>query len=173
MNADPLAQLRDIYLPAAPSWWPPAPGWWVLAVVLLLSVVWAARVAWRRWQARAPIRAAELLLQSVFAHGNADSEAVHACNELLKRVLVAALDMQPLGKLSGDDWLRALDSISQTQNFSQGPGRALGTARFAPDQPIARAQLHQAVAGLLKQLQPGNAAQAHAAIRASYEEVAR
>ena len=104
----------------------------------LLAFVWAARIIWRHWQAHAPIRAAKMLLASVFADGNADADAVNACNELLKRVLVAALDMQPLGKLSGDDWLRALDSISQSQNFSQGPGRALGTARFAPDQPVAR-----------------------------------
>ncbi len=30
MQADPLAQLRDIQLPEAISWWPLAPGWWIL-----------------------------------------------------------------------------------------------------------------------------------------------
>ena len=39
--------LRDIHLPAAPSWWPPAPGWWLLAAIVLLLVVVAAW-AWHR-----------------------------------------------------------------------------------------------------------------------------
>ena len=40
MNADPLAALKDIYLPAAPQWWPPAPGWWLLALLLLAILYW-------------------------------------------------------------------------------------------------------------------------------------
>jgi hypothetical protein len=30
-----LAQLADIHLPEAVSFWPPAPGWWILALILL------------------------------------------------------------------------------------------------------------------------------------------
>ena len=40
----PGPSLRDIHLPAEPSWWPPAPGWWLLAVLvlgLLAFVAWA------------------------------------------------------------------------------------------------------------------------------------
>ena len=32
MQADSLAQLRDIQLPEPISWWPLAPGWWVLII---------------------------------------------------------------------------------------------------------------------------------------------
>ena len=39
--------LRDIHLPAEPSWWPPAPGWWLLAVLALLVIV-VVLWAWRR-----------------------------------------------------------------------------------------------------------------------------
>lgn len=39
--------LRDIHLPAEPSWWPPAPGWWMLALLLLLVLTLAAWW-WRR-----------------------------------------------------------------------------------------------------------------------------
>ncbi len=39
--------LRDIHLPADPSWWPPAPGWWLLAALLLLALL-ATGWLWRR-----------------------------------------------------------------------------------------------------------------------------
>ncbi|HWU75618.1 MAG TPA: DUF4381 domain-containing protein [Rhodanobacter sp.] len=39
--------LRDIHLPAEPSWWPPAPGWWVL-VLIFLGAVLAMAWYWRR-----------------------------------------------------------------------------------------------------------------------------
>lgn len=39
--------LRDIHLPAAPSWWPPAPGWWLLAALVPVAIVIVAW-AWRR-----------------------------------------------------------------------------------------------------------------------------
>ena len=39
--------LRDIHLPAEPSWWPPAPGWWLLAACVLLALA-ALAWAWRR-----------------------------------------------------------------------------------------------------------------------------
>ena len=38
---NPQLQLRDIHLPAEPSWWPPAPGWWLLAILLMARVWWA------------------------------------------------------------------------------------------------------------------------------------
>ncbi len=46
-GAAPGPSLRDIHLPADPSWWPPAPGWWLLAVLALVALaffVWG----WRR-----------------------------------------------------------------------------------------------------------------------------
>ena len=39
--------LRDIHLPAEPSWWPAAPGWWLLAALVLALIV-VAGWAWRR-----------------------------------------------------------------------------------------------------------------------------
>ena len=57
MNPQDAPQLRDIHLPPDPGWWPPAPGWWLLALLLLLSGVFASRHAWRalrvrRWRRR-------------------------------------------------------------------------------------------------------------------------
>ncbi|MFQ3257088.1 MAG: hypothetical protein ACI9W7_001560, partial [Porticoccaceae bacterium] len=41
MQADPLAQLRDIQLPEAISWWPLAPGWWILIMFAASFLGWA------------------------------------------------------------------------------------------------------------------------------------
>ena len=46
-GATPGPSLRDIHLPAEPSWWPPAPGWWLLAVIVLAVLV-VAVWTWRR-----------------------------------------------------------------------------------------------------------------------------
>lgn len=37
---DPLANLKDIHLPAQIHEYPVAPGWWVLAAIILTTVVW-------------------------------------------------------------------------------------------------------------------------------------
>lgn len=39
--------LRDIHLPAQPSWWPPAPGWWLLGTLVLVAIVVMIWI-WRR-----------------------------------------------------------------------------------------------------------------------------
>ena len=51
MEADPLAQLRDIHLPADISWWALAPGWWALIIMLGLMVGWAISKAFKRYRA--------------------------------------------------------------------------------------------------------------------------
>ncbi len=33
---DPLAELKDIHLPADISWWPLAPGWWMLMILCIV-----------------------------------------------------------------------------------------------------------------------------------------
>ncbi|MEX2327800.1 MAG: DUF4381 domain-containing protein, partial [Pseudomonadales bacterium] len=48
--ADPLAQLRDIHLPAPIEAWPPAPGWIVLAILALLFATAAIVFLYGRWR---------------------------------------------------------------------------------------------------------------------------
>ena len=62
-----------------------------------------------------------------------DVMLANQCNEVLKRLLVVALGINQLSKASGDDWLKALDQLGECSDFSEGPGRALGESRFAPD----------------------------------------
>lgn len=81
--------LRDIHLPAAPSWWPPAPGWWLLAAIVSLLVVIAAW-AWHRHR-RAQRRRKQVLdelEQLVCRHRDDGSPAalLQDLHQLLRRV---------------------------------------------------------------------------------------
>ena len=42
-NEELLAQLADIHLPVAISYWPPAPGWWLLTAGLLALFVYVGK----------------------------------------------------------------------------------------------------------------------------------
>lgn len=137
MNADPLAALKDIYLPMAPEWWPPAPGWWLLALLMLAILYSMAHRARTYWLDTRPIRAAKRIVDTLIEEEaqstSNDVLLANQCNEVLKRLLVVALGINRLTKVSGEDWLNALDQLGECSDFSQGPGRALGEARFAPD----------------------------------------
>ncbi|NCF44507.1 MAG: DUF4381 family protein [Proteobacteria bacterium] len=163
MNADPLATLRDIYLPPQPQWWPPAPGWWLLAILLCAAAYWTLRRAYAYWHANRPLRAARKIIDTLIdeePHAtSSDALLTNQCNEVLKRVLVVALKIQPLAKASGADWLQALDTLGDCSEFTHGAGQALGEARFAADVTINRLELLNCVKRLLKRIHYRNSKQ--------------
>lgn len=131
MNAPPAADplsLRDVLLPAAPSWWPPAPGWWLLVVVLSLAI---ALFAWRRHRAAQRRRAsARFFDETVDAAGDARAR-IATMSELLRR---AARRCDPgAERLSGDAWLAYLDAGQRMPAFSAGVGRSLLEGGFRRD----------------------------------------
>jgi hypothetical protein len=137
MNNDPLALLRDIRLPVEPDWWPLAFGWWIVAALILVGCIVLTRLMARAYKARRPTRAAKQLMQDLFEEhslgGITDLEFVHRSNSLLKRLFVVALRMDTLAKASNTRWLQALDTISNSNNFSSGSGQILGLQRFNPN----------------------------------------
>lgn len=158
METDPLQQLRDIQLPPEPSWWPPAWGWWVVALGCLLLLIWLLRHGLAYWRQRAPIRAARKLyahLYQQFKSQEIDAQTYcHQCNELLKRLLVHGLGQRELGPQVDEKWLSRLDEISDSRDFSEGPGRVLGTERFRRTPQIDVHGLDSAMTKLLKAVQP-------------------
>lgn len=142
--AGPL--LRDIHLPAAPSWWPPAPGWWVLALLAAGLLVW---IAWRlRRRARAVRRRRLLLAAWKELRGRHPLETdaaglVAALSVLLRR---AARQYAPHAlALQGEAWLDFLDGDDPRRPFRDGPGRLLldgpYRARLDPHEAEALAEL--------------------------------
>ena len=158
MESDPLQQLRDVHLPPDPGWWPPAPGWWLLAALALAVTVWLlarARAAYRR---RAPLREAKQLLQGLLddhARGSiTDGDFLHQSNEILKRVLVRGYGHRQYAPLSGQSWLRALDDLSGTDQFTAGCGQVLGEARFSAQPQVDVKALNRELELLLSKVKP-------------------
>ena len=152
MQNDPLQQLKDVHLPPDPSWWPPAVGWWLLAIALIGLLVWLIIKAWKAYTLRQPIRAARAALANLNAQASSPLQYATEANAILKRLLVHALGRQHYAPLSGPAWLSALDQESGSQDFSQGPGQALGEVRFARQADIDPDALHQSVSNLLSRL---------------------
>ncbi len=112
---DPLADLRDIHLPADPGWWPPAPGWWLLAAIALAALVFAAWRIRRIHRHRAPARAARRALARILAEYERDADAARATRRistLLRRYLLARYDRAVVAGLSGARWVDFLGRLA-------------------------------------------------------------
>lgn len=126
MNPQGL-QLRDIHLPAEPSWWPPAPGWWLLTVLVVVMLGLGVRAALRWLRARRRMR----LLQAEFAAAADVADPLlrlRALSELLRRAARLADPLAPA--LQGEAWLAFLDRYTGDSAFTQGAGRMLLDAPY-------------------------------------------
>ncbi|MEM1433566.1 MAG: DUF4381 domain-containing protein [Pseudomonadota bacterium] len=145
MQADPLQQLRALHTPEPPGLWPPAPGWWVLAALLALLMAQVVRLGIDLRRELAPHRQARREhgeLKTQLAAGQIDDASyLHLGNALLKRLLLFALDDRGVAASSGQDWLLALDRLTDSTGFSHGPGKVLANARFAATAPAIPPEL--------------------------------
>ena len=122
-QTDPLAQLRDISLPPAPPEALSLPLLW-LAIIVLGAIAGAA------WLLLRPIGwRAELLSRLNRMDGRDDAEALAETAGLLRRAALLKLGPETR-KLTGDDWLAALDRLFGTTFFTRGNGRVFGEALY-------------------------------------------
>ena len=119
-------ELRDIHVPADPSWWPPAPGWWLLAAIVIAVLAWVIlrlrqRMQRRQWRQRV---IAELDRITTDASLRADPpRLLGELSQLLRRS--ARLIDVAAPSLRGTNWLAFLDQQLGGDEFSRGPGRVL------------------------------------------------
>jgi hypothetical protein len=146
METDPLEQLRDVHMPFDPTWWPPAFGWWILLLLVVAAIVWCIMQVQHARARKRPLRQAKDLLETLYAQVNNGSmtpiEFLHAGNEVLKRALVPGLGHHHLAGLAGTRWLTALDEITQSTHFTDGPGKILGNERFTKQPQVDANALH-------------------------------
>ncbi len=131
-GADPLAQLRDIHLPAPIGWWPPAPGWWLLAIVVLAIVVAATHFILRyiRRNRYRKVALHELQLLKTEQIGASTRDTIERLAMLLRRVAIQTCGREVVSPLVGNAWLEFLDSKGQTDQFTTGPGKVLGEGHY-------------------------------------------
>lgn len=120
----PGPELRDIHMPADPSWWPPAPGWWMLAVIVIGLLTWLllwlrTRNRRRQWQQRIMAE-----LDHISANATLRSDPPRLIGELsqLLRRSGRLIDANS-SALRGTAWLAFLDGQLGGEEFSQGSGR--------------------------------------------------
>jgi len=123
--------LRDIHLPGAVGWWPPAPGWWMLLGLAALG----GFALWLRYRSRYRERAAIRSLQAVaaaLASGKAPVVCIQRISMILRRFAMSVGAAAPVAGLTGEAWLRFLDSRWARDEFSAGIGRVLIFGPYAP-----------------------------------------
>ena len=129
-SGDILSALRDIKLPPDPGWWPPAPGWWLLGVLTLLVLGLAVRSGWRFYRRRQPYREFRQALDALPVDPGAAPASLRAMSALTRRLVVTQLGREQAAAATGDDWLRLLDRMSNSNEFSTGSGKVLAQGPY-------------------------------------------
>ena len=117
--SDPLAQLRDIHLPEAVSWWPLAPGWWVLGTLLIAGLAYMVHFFWQRHHAFTYRRQALQQLKQL--PNNSQHHRITALMALLKRVAVSAYPELNLSSRSQAEFIAFLNLTYPKAGFDQLP----------------------------------------------------
>jgi hypothetical protein len=115
-GSDPLAGLRGYHLPEPVSWWPPAAGWWVLAGLMILLTVLLTWVVVRRRRRHMALRTALAELDTLIG-ARAEVKPVEFTrhlSRLLRRYALVRFPRHEVAGLTGDDWLRFLDTHGGT-----------------------------------------------------------
>ena len=132
MEADPLAQLRDIHLPADISWWPLAPGWWALIIMLGLMVGWAISKAVKRYRANLYRRQALAKLEQI-EKTSANSNLLTEVFATLKQTANIAYPNQHYSSLSIDKFIIFLQDSCPHSIFTDLPNN-LDSVLYSSDQ---------------------------------------
>ncbi|MFJ1269639.1 DUF4381 domain-containing protein [Legionella lytica] len=120
-QSDPLAQLKDIHLPDAISWWPLAPGWYGLITLVVLLIAVLAAYLYRHHSYALAKKQALLLLANYHEdyekeHNTSSSSA--QISELLRRVALVYYPRTEVASLHGEAWLQFLNQTSTGIDFN-------------------------------------------------------
>ncbi|MDX1345236.1 MAG: DUF4381 domain-containing protein [Sedimenticolaceae bacterium] len=135
---DPVAeslQLRDIHLPPPPDFWPPAPGWWFVAAILVLLVAWILFLLWRRARLQRAQRRLLALLDELDLTGKHEPRKLAQLSILLRRIALMHYPRTEVAGLTGEAWLRFLDSSGGNGGFTRGPGHVLAEGPYMSELP--------------------------------------
>ena len=140
-GADPLARLRDIHLPDPVPFWPPAPGWFLLAGAVVLVLLIAGVLEWRRRQTLA-YRVLQSF-QALSRDPEADTLALGAAAAvLMRRVLLSRQAHAPAAAYTGAAWAAFL--ADGPKGLPPDISRFLALAPYLPPGAPEAAQIDRA-----------------------------
>jgi hypothetical protein len=116
LQAQLLAQMKDVRLPEAVSWWPLALGWWILATLILIGLTTVIYLLWRRYQHNRYRHLAILELNAYYQQWESESNGelyLRSANSLLKRV-IRLFSPNSVAQFS-DEWIDTLDDYGRTE----------------------------------------------------------
>ncbi|MCK5810349.1 MAG: DUF4381 domain-containing protein [Cocleimonas sp.] len=151
---DALANLKDIHLPSAVSWWPLAPGWWILFglfVLMIALVVYLYIRSQRKTSQEIIIDQALQLFNKLEQQSPTPKALIVALSELLRRTAISLYGRSAIANLAGDDWLLFLNKQGKTKAFTDGVGCALAEQPYRPDVDYNREALLGLTDAWLKQ----------------------
>jgi hypothetical protein len=123
-------QLRDIHLPEAIGWWPPAPGWWILAILVPLFLLFSIVLYKRITRKTAKKTAKKLLLKLKQDTTLDDKHKLQEISALMRRTAISISPRAETASLTGQTWLKFLDSSVNGSPFTEGPGKFLADAHY-------------------------------------------
>ncbi|MCK5917190.1 MAG: DUF4381 domain-containing protein [Cocleimonas sp.] len=133
---DALANLKDIHLPNAVSWWPLAFGWWILLALFFLMIALGIYI-YIRSQRKTPqeiiIDQSLQIFHQLQQQSLTPNVLIMELSELLRRTAISLYGRDAIANLAGDDWLRFLNKKGSTKAFTKGVGRALAEQPYRPD----------------------------------------
>jgi Ca-activated chloride channel family protein len=137
---DPVAGLIDIPLPQQIGLWPAT---WPARIAVTLLFVAAVVAVWqfaRRRRANRYRREALAELKQIerMPRGTASLEIAARLSLLVRRTALAAFSRARVAPLAGEEWLAFLDRSLDGTGFSDGVGRLLASAPYAPIPPGER-----------------------------------
>ncbi|MED5385749.1 MAG: DUF4381 domain-containing protein [Pseudomonadota bacterium] len=134
-----LAQLADIHLPLAVSYWPPAIGWWVLVLVLLAGMYKLVQryIRYNNLYKNCQYALAELerCYQNFISVEGPDSDSlkilyINQFNSVLRRVALVHFPQTKVASLGGDDWVDFIRKKGDSSLLSEKVAAAISYGRF-------------------------------------------
>lgn len=120
-KTDPLAQLKDIHLPEAISWWPLAPGWYVLLVLIAFAGAFLTLCLYKRYRYALAKKYALILLTTYekdYEQEQNSSLISARISELLRRVALVYYPRHQVASLHGKAWLDFLNQTGKGIDFN-------------------------------------------------------
>ncbi len=129
MNEIPL---RDIHLPEAVSWWPPASGWWLLLMALIVLVLGSVFL-WR-WMKHKSLRKLSVIeYKNIVENFDQQQDSrllLSQLSTLLRRILMSYLGRNHNAAITGDGWIKQLNTLARENCFSEEQEFLLSRGQF-------------------------------------------